>query len=56
MARKAANVRERLDSKTGKRTYEKRFTVEGKRYSVYGNTVKECMEKEVAKRKSIEEH
>ena len=34
--------------------YEQRFTVNGKRYSVYGHTMKECREKEAAKRAEIE--
>lgn len=32
---------------------ERRFTVEGKRYSVYGNTVNECQEKELDLRDQI---
>ena len=35
--------------------YECRFTMNGKRYSVYGNTVKEVRAKELARRKEIEE-
>lgn len=35
--------------------YEKRFTVDGVRYSVYGKTAKECIEKELEKRKALEE-
>lgn len=35
--------------------YEKRFTVDGVRYSVYGKTSKECMTKELEKRKALEE-
>ena len=31
------------------------FTEAGKRYSVYGQTVKECREKELEKRKEIEQ-
>lgn len=34
---------------------EYRFSIEGKRYSVYGSTIKECREKELKKRKEIEE-
>lgn len=34
--------------------YEYRFTVEGKRYSVCGKSVKECREKEIKKRQAIE--
>lgn len=40
--------------KTAKGGYESRFTVEGKRYSVYGRTVRECREKETARRREIE--
>ena len=29
------------------------FTMEGKRYAVYGKTVKECKEKEIIKRQEI---
>lgn len=50
MAKLASNVRVRSDGKL-----EKRFTVNGKRYSVYGSTSKELTEKEMAKRKQIEE-
>lgn len=35
---------------------EKRFTVEGKRYSIYAHTVKELQEKELAKRQDIVSH
>lgn len=35
--------------------YEHRFTVDGKRYSVYGKTIKECQENELKRRKEIEE-
>ena len=41
--------------KTTRGTYESRFTIHGKRYSVYGKTVKECKEKELARRQEIEE-
>ena len=41
--------------KTARGTYESRFTIRGKRYSVYGKTVKECKEKELARRQEIEE-
>jgi len=34
-------------------TLELKFTIDGKRYSVYGKSVKECKEKETAKRKKI---
>ena len=36
--------------------FEKRFTVDGKRYSVYGHTTKELAEKEQKKRKEIEQN
>lgn len=35
--------------------YEKRFTVDGVRYSVYGKNPKECVAKELEKRKALEE-
>ena len=35
--------------------YQYRFVVEGKRYSVYGSTVKECRAKELQKREEISE-
>ena len=41
--------------KTARGSYESRFTVNGKRYSVYGKTVKECKEKELTRRREIEE-
>ena len=41
--------------KTAKGGYESRFTVEGKRYSVYGRTVRECRDKELARRREIED-
>ena len=41
--------------KTARGTYESRFTIHGKRYSVYGKTVKECKEKELTQRQKIEE-
>ena len=41
--------------KTARGTYESRFTIHGKRYSVYGKTVKECKEKELTRRQEIEE-
>lgn len=49
MARLAAGVRKRSDG-----TFEKRFTVDGNRYSVYGKTQKEVQEKEREMRKQIE--
>lgn len=51
MARKAANTRRRPDG-----TYELRFSVNGKRYSVYGKTVKECRERELQRRQEIAEN
>ena len=42
--------------KTVRGTYESRFTIHGKRYSVYGKTVKECKEKELARRQEILGH
>ena len=33
--------------------FEKRFTVDGKRYSVYGHSVKECMDNETELREKI---
>lgn len=50
MARLPAGMR-----KTTRGTFESRFTIEGKRYSVYGQTVQECREKEAARRREIEE-
>lgn len=44
----AAGFRKRKDGK-----YESRFTLNGKRYSVYGNTLKECKEKDSALREQI---
>lgn len=59
MARLPAGIskRERKNRKTGKSYffYESRFTVDGTRYSVYGNSVKECREKELKKREEIEQ-
>lgn len=49
MARKMIGVRERKDG-----TLEKRFTHNGVRYSVYGHTNKELLEKEQAKRKELD--
>lgn len=51
MARMAAGARKRKDG-----TLEKRFTIEGKRYSVYGKTTKELTEKEQEIRKAISEN
>ena len=34
--------------------YSYRFTVDGKRYAVYGATMKECKQKELEKREQIE--
>ncbi|MCR5836713.1 MAG: site-specific integrase [Lachnospiraceae bacterium] len=49
MARLGAGVRKRDDG-----TLEKRFTINGKRYSVYGKTSKEIVQKEQELRKKIE--
>lgn len=49
MARLGAGMRKREDG-----TLEKRFTVDGKRYSVYGKTAKEVSQKEQEIRKKIE--
>lgn len=51
MARMAAGTRKRADG-----TLEKRFTIEGKRYSVYGKTTKEITDKEQEIRKAISEN
>ena len=48
MARLPQGVRARANG-----GYEKRFTVDGVRYSVYGATPKECMKKETEKRQAI---
>ena len=50
MARLAAGVRRRKDG-----TLEKRFTIKGKRYSVYGKTNKELNEKEQVIREKIKQ-
>ena len=50
MAILAAGVRKRSDG-----TFEKRFTVDGNRYSVYGKNSKECETKEREMRKQIDE-
>ena len=49
MARKIANIYRREDG-----TYQLRFTVDGKRYAVYGKTVDECRQRETQKRQEIE--
>ena len=49
MARLPQGVLRRKDG-----TLQKRFTIDGKRYSIYGHTVAELTEKELAKRKDIE--
>lgn len=49
MARKAIGVKKRADG-----TLEKRFTIDGKRYSIYGKTQKELNTKELEFRKQIE--
>lgn len=36
--------------------YEKKITIEGKRYSIYGHTMKELKEKEVQKRLEVEKY
>ena len=41
--------------KTAHGTYESRFTIDGKRYSVYGKSVRECKEKEQQRRREIAE-
>lgn len=46
--RKYANVYKKKDG-----TYQLRFTIDGKRYAVYGKTVEECRQKEVEKRQKI---
>lgn len=51
MARMAAGMRKRADG-----TLEKRFTVEGKRYSVYGRTAREIAEKEQEIRRAIKDN
>ncbi len=50
MARLASGIRKRSDGKL-----EKRFTVDGKRYSVYGVTAKEVQRKETELRDAIRE-
>lgn len=50
MARLPAGTRKRSNG-----TLEKRFTVSGKRYSVYANTVKELVNAEMKKREEIEQ-
>ena len=50
MGRKIANIYRREDG-----TYQLRFTVDGKRYAVYGKTVDEVRQKEAQKRQEIEE-
>lgn len=49
MARLGAGIRKRADG-----TLEKRFTIDGRRYSVYGKTAKEISQKEQEARKQIE--
>lgn len=49
MARMAAGVRKRADG-----SMEKRFTVKGKRYSVYGRSAKEIAQKEYDLRQALE--
>ena len=50
MARKYQNMKQRSNGK-----YELRFTVDGKRYSVYGDSPTECKAKEIQKRQDIAE-
>lgn len=50
MARQAAGYTKRADGRI-----VTTFSINGKRYSVYGKTVKECREKEARKRQEIEE-
>lgn len=50
MARMAAGVRKKSNG-----TYEKRFTIDGKRYSVGGKTQKEVLEREIVVRQQIAE-
>ena len=49
MGRKIANIYRREDG-----TYQCRFTIDGRRYAVYGKTVDECRQKEAQKRQEIE--
>ncbi len=49
MKRKIAGITRRDNG-----TYMCRFTINGKRYAVYGKTVKECREKEAQRRQEIE--
>ena len=49
MARLGAGTRKRADG-----TLEKRFTIDGKRYSIYGKNAKEISQKEQEVRKKIE--
>lgn len=46
MARLAAGIRKRADG-----TLEKRFTIDGRRYSIYGKNAKEISQKEQEVRK-----
>lgn len=48
MARMPAGMRKKENG-----LFEKRFTVEGKRYSAYGHTIKECTESETSIREMI---
>lgn len=49
MARLVAGTRKRADG-----TLEKRFTIDGRRYSIYARTSKELVQKEQEIRKKIE--
>jgi len=48
MARLSSGIRQRKDG-----TFESRFTIDGRRYSVYGKSQKECKEKEIEIRNKI---
>ena len=50
MARKAAGFTVRTDGRI-----MKTFTMNGKRFAVYGKTVSECRQKELKKRQELEE-
>ncbi|MCH4266501.1 MAG: site-specific integrase [Solobacterium sp.] len=49
MARKYQNIKQRSNGK-----YELRFTINGKRHSVYGDTPADCRNKEIQKRQEID--
>lgn len=50
MARKISNITKRKDG-----LYMGRFTVNGKRYTVYGKTINDCRDKEAQKRQELAE-